>query len=210
MKTIEYNLLLRFISAILKFLSFKKITFPQLSYLLSYKPNTIKLELIDKYPKWSYLLPNTKLLRSPILKPKYQPPSEKTQITFKVGQIFYISSLFEEKSSKIVARLVNYSSFKAKYNRTIVEIYLKLKPHPPLGKKSSSVVDPKSPRQSHGSRDFRNRRSNGASTEEEGGSEWGGREGRKKWRPKRRNALSCPIIGRTNKRAMRRKPECEL
>lgn len=136
--------------------------------------------------------------------------SEKTQITFKVGQIFYISSLLEEKSSKIVARLVNYSSFKAKYNRTIVEIYLKLKPHPPLGKKSSSVVDPKSPRQSHGSRDFRNRRSNGASTEEEGGSEWGGREGRKKWRPKRRNALSCPIIGRTNKRAMRRKPECEL
>lgn len=70
--------------------------------------------------------------------------SEKTQITFKVGQIFYISSLLEEKSS-IVARLVNYSSFKAKYNRTIVEIYLKLKPHPPLGKKSSSVVDPKSP-----------------------------------------------------------------
>lgn len=180
MKTIEYNLLLRFISAILKFLSFKKITFPQLSYLLSYKSNTIKLELIDKYPKWSYLLPNTKLLRSPILKPKYQSPSEKTQITFKVGQIFYISSLLEEKSSKIVARLVNYSSFKAKYNRTIVEIYLKLKPHPPLGKKSSSVVDPKSPRQSHGSRDFRNRRSNGASTEEEGGSEWGGREGRKK------------------------------
>lgn len=180
MKTIEYNLLLRFISAILKFLSFKKITFPQLSYLLSYKSNTIKLELIDKYPKWSYLLPNTKLLRSPILKSKYQPPSEKTQITFKVGQIFYISSLLEEKSSKIVARLVNYSSFKAKYNRTIVEIYLKLKPHPPLGKKSSSVVDPKSPRQSHGSRDFRNRRSNGASTEEEGGSEWGGREGRKK------------------------------
>lgn len=180
MKTIEYNLLLRFISAILKFLSFKKITFPQLSYLLSYKSNTIKLELIDKYPKWSYLLPNTKLLRSTILKPKYQPPSEKTQITFKVGQIFYISSLLEEKSSKIVARLVNYSSFKAKYNRTIVEIYLKLKPHPPLGKKSSSVVDPKSPRQSHGSRDFRNRRSNGASTEEEGGSEWGGREGRKK------------------------------
>lgn len=180
MKTIEYNLLLRFISAILKFLSFKKITFPQLSYLLFYKPNTIKLELIDKYPKWSYLLPNTKLLRSPILKPKYQPSSEKTQITFKVGQIFYISSLLEEKSSKIVARLVNYSSFKAKYNRTIVEIYLKLKPHPPLGKKSSSVVDPKSPRQSHGSRDFRNRRSNGASTEEEGGSEWGGREGRKK------------------------------
>lgn len=180
MKTIEYNLLLRFISAILKFLSFKKITFPQLSYLLSYKPNTIKLELIDKYPKWSYLLPNTKLLRSLILKPKYQPPSEKTQITFKVGQVFYISSLLEEKSSKIVARLVNYSSFKAKYNRTIVEIYLKLKPHPPLGKKSSSVVDPKSPRQSHGSRDFRNRRSNGANTEEEGGSEWGGREGRKK------------------------------
>lgn len=180
MKTIEYNLLLRFISAILKFLSFKKITFPQLFYLLSYKPNTIKLELIDKYPKWLYLLPNTKLLRSPILKPKYQPPSEKTQITFKVGQIFYISSLLEEKSSKIIARLVNYSSFKAKYNRTIVEIYLKLKPHPPLGKKSSSVVDPKSPRQSHGSRDFRNRRSNGASTEEEGGSEWGGREGRKK------------------------------
>lgn len=180
MKTIEYNLLLRFISAILKFLSFKKITFPQLSYLLSYKSNTIKLELIDKYPKWSYLLPNTKLLRSPILKSKYQSPSEKTQITFKVGQIFYISSLLEEKSSKIVARLVNYSSFKAKYNRTIVEIYLKLKPHPPLGKKSSSVVDPKSPRQSHGSRDFRNRRSNGASTEEEGGSEWGGREGRKK------------------------------
>lgn len=180
MKTIEYNLLLRFISAILKFLSFKKITFSQLSYLLSYKSNTIKLELIDKYPKWSYLLPNTKLLRSTILKPKYQPSSEKTQITFKVGQIFYISSLLEEKSSKIVARLVNYSSFKAKYNRTIVEIYLKLKPHPPLGKKSSSVVDPKSPRQSHGSRDFRNRRSNGASTEEEGGSEWGGREGRKK------------------------------
>lgn len=180
MKTIEYNLLLRFISAILKFLSFKKITFPQLSYLLSYKSNTIKLELIDKYPKWSYLLPNTKLLRSPILKPKYQLSSEKTQITFKVGQIFYISSLLVEKSSKIVARLVNYSSFKAKYNRTIVEIYLKLKPHPPLGKKSSSVVDPKSPRQSHGSRDFRNRRSNGASTEEEGGSEWGGRERRKK------------------------------
>lgn len=27
---------------------------------------------------------------------------------------------------------------------------------------------------------------------------------------KRRNALSCPTIGQTNKRAMRRKAECEL
>lgn len=210
MKTIEYNLLLRFISAILKFLSFKKITFPQLSYLLSYKSNTIKLELIDKYPKWSYLLPNTKLLRSPILKPKYQPPSEKTQITFKVGQIFYISSLLEEKSSKIVARLVNYSSFKAKYNRTIVEIYLKLKPHPPLGKKSSSVVDPKSPVSPTDHEISVIGEVTGQVQRRRVGVSEGEEKEEKKWRPKRRNALSCPIIGRTNKRAMRRKPECEL
>lgn len=43
-----YNIISCFVSSVLlKFLSFKKITFPQLSYLLSYKPNTIKLKLIE-------------------------------------------------------------------------------------------------------------------------------------------------------------------
>lgn len=121
-----------------------------------------------------------------------------------------ISSLLEEKSSKIVARLVNYSSFKAKYNRTIVEIYLKLKPHPPLGKKSSSVVDPKSPVSPTDHEISVIGEVTGQVQRRRVGVSEGEEKEEKKWRPKRRNALSCPIIGRTNKRAMRRKPECEL
>lgn len=79
---------------ILKFLSFKKITFLQLSYLLPFKLKYNQTQKFDKYPKWSYLQTQNfqdhrwSMIHPPP-KPKYQP--SKIQITFKVRQIFYTS-----------------------------------------------------------------------------------------------------------------------
>lgn len=86
---------------ILKFLSFKKITFLQLSYLLPFKLKYNQTQKFDKYPKWSYLQTQNfqdhrwSMIHPPP-KPKYQP--SKIQITFKVRQIFY--TFWSRKASR--------------------------------------------------------------------------------------------------------------